>query len=441
MQIFTNEGQTTLVNEKRGRKKYPVLFIGIGPDSFIGPTAWVPNILATFCFIFKWAAPSRDEQKTKQVCADYGLDPDHCSNDYQTLVMGAVEEEKEDLVVAITTETQHHFEQIKFCIKAGVKTILLDKPPVDSMAQWREIRDLAEEHGVVILVSYQHTLNPVVEQMAVIAAAHIEAHGPESVEVHGFFLQDWLYRPPMEIRQVWRLEDQWCGLKDIGTHAGDMAAVVAGAPIDVVTKSIHGKARVAELEKPAFDNGEMDVTFTNGVTGSVRYHQALPGHTDDIGVVLSLTTDEGNVHFMFRMEWSSDGMFISTGNGDIEDLEQWGEPLLRGADNVNDSDLAAILGVDSDAQIFDEEVLGLFGKNPGGHIQGWDVFWMIFFWRCYRVILESQGREEAAWLKPLLKGRCPDFVKSGGHTTAVVDASIDCHESGETASVSELLAG
>lgn len=440
MQIFTEEGQKQLVAKGNVRKKYPVMFIGIGPDAFIGPCGWIPNLLATFCFVFKWACPSRDEAKTKRVAADYGINPEHCSNDYKTLLLVALEEDRNDLVVAITTETQHHFEQLKYCIQIGVKTILLDKPPVDTMEQWREIRDLAEEKGVLILVSYQHTMNAAVEQMAALAKAHAEKFGSENVRIQGYFFQDWLYEPPMEIRQVWRLDDTWCGLKDICTHAADMAAVVAGAPIATVTNSVHSKKRRKELEKPALDNGVVDVTFANGIQGTVSYHQARPGHTDDIGVVLSLTGDEGTVHFMFRMEWGADGLFVSTEDGDYEDIDQWSPPLLRGADNVLDSDLAPILDRDSSESLFDNSVLELFAKNPGGHIQGWDTYWMIWFWRAYRVILQSQGREEAKWLKPILQGRCPDFIKSGGHTSAFVDAAIACHESGEEVSVSELLA-
>jgi predicted dehydrogenase len=422
MYMFTPQGRQLLRERGDKRPLLPVLLIGLGPDAFIGPCAWVPNLNATGLFNVKYAAPSRDAAKADECMVDYGFAEQNVSENYQLLVRQALENDGSNLVVCICTETQNHAEQIEFCISAGVKQIVMDKPPVVDWNEWQKIQTLAVKHDCLLLVSYQHTMNSSTEQMRISVAAHIKKHGAASIEVEGGFLQDWLYQPPSEenCRQVWRLMAQWCGLLDIGTHAADGASNVVGSPIQRVLTSVHSKARIADLDKPALDNGVMDVEFANDVKGTIRYHQALPGHADDIYWMTRLKYPNGDVDsLLWRMEYGPDTLWTSAKlHADPDDLSRW-ERHMRGH-----------------GKAFSAEANAAFGINPGGHVQGWSDMWKIFFMRCYRAILQHQGDAELAeQMHVVSQGPCPNFSKSGGNTMGFFDAAVRCFETGQPADV------
>lgn len=422
MYLLTAQGRQLLRGRGNGRNMFNVMVIGLGPDAFIGPCAWVPNLEASGAFRVTYAAPSRDGGKAADCITDYGFDQKNVDTNYKALLTKALEAEGDDLVLCICTETPHHAEQLEYSITAGVKQIIMDKPPVVDWAEWQKIQSLAAQNGCLLLVSYQHTMNGPTWEMRLRVAAHIAKHGASSVEIDGFFLQDWLYKPPMQIRQVWRLDSPWCGLLDIGTHAADGASVVAGSPIVRVLSSTHSKARVEQVEKPALDNGVMQVEFANGIKGTVRYHQALPGHADDIGWVIHLHFPNGDVDsLMWRMEYGPDTLWTSTKHADPDKIGMWDRHMRGHSPNISG------------------EANTAFGINPSGHVQGWSDMWKIFFLRCYRAIIEHQGDTElAAELVPVCQGFCPDFTKSGGNTMGFFDAAVRCFESSQPCDVPEV---
>ena len=416
MYLYTKKGRQILRDRGLYHDYFSVMIIGAGPDAFIGPTAWIPNLQASRCFNLEYAAPSRDHEKVADFFVEYGLDEADVSKDYKTLVKHAFKETEDHLVVCICTETGYHAEQIKYCIEAGVKQIILDKPPVANWAEWKEVMELADEHGCLLLISYQHTMNSPTAEMALRVASHLKKGNPvESVQIGGIFIQDWLYDAPSEkaCRQAWRLNDKWCGLLDIGTHAADGACTIAGSPIKTVLSSAHSKARISKLYKPGLDNGEMEVQFKNGINGFIKYHQAEPGHADDIHWYVRLEDSNGKqISIMWRMAWGCDTLWISKTEGaSCDDKSLW-EAHLRGH-----------------SKEFSDEANNAFEITPAGHTQGWSDMWKIFFTRCFRAILQhKEDNELANEMIPVAKGYCPDFRRSGGNTMAFFDAAVRCHE-------------
>jgi len=423
MYLYTSKGREILRQRGLSHDMFPVMLIGAGPDSFIGPTAWIPNLMASRCFKIEYVSPSRNEENTTEFLLDYGLLEESVSKDYQALLKSALEECEETLVVCICTETPHHAEQIKFCINEGVKQIIMDKPPVVNLEEWQEVMDLADEHNCLLLVSYQHTMNsPTAEIASRVKSFLLKGGDPKDIELTARFLQDWLYQPPSleECRQVWRLEEKWCGLLDIGTHVADGASVLAGSPISKVLSSQHSKARKGQLDKPALDNGKMEVMFQNGIHGSIDYHQALPGHADDIYWLVRLNNKDGlQESLMWRMEDGCDTLWISkVKDANPDDKSFWVKHLRAHSSEFSEASNKA------------------FSINPAGHIQGWSDMWRISFIRCNRSILEHRGDPElASEMVDVAQGYCPDFRKSGGNTMAFFDAAVRCHQTGEPCNV------
>ena len=257
-------------------------------------------------------------------------------------------------------------------------------------------------------------------EMALRVRDHLEdGNDVDSVEMISGFYQDWLLNPP-EIRQTWRLDSKWCGLGDIATHAADGASVIAGSAISKVMTSTHSKARLEKREKPALDNGEMEIEFENGLKATVKYHQALEGHSDDIHWMVRLNKKEGTqISLMWRMEWGCDSLWIAkVRDADPDKQKFWKRHLRKGSSE------------------FSEAANSAFSVNPPGHIQGWSDLWKIFFLRGFRAILSHSGDTQLAeQMVTAAMGYCPDFRKSGGNTMAFFDAAVRCHETGQPCDV------
>jgi len=66
--------------------------------------------------------------------------------------------------VTISAPTKYHLELAKIFIKAGI-AVLIEKPLAASVAQGKELVELAKKHNVVVAVGHSERCNPVVQAM------------------------------------------------------------------------------------------------------------------------------------------------------------------------------------------------------------------------------------------------------------------------------------
>ena len=412
MYAFTSEGRLLGLR----RQVFPVLIVGCGPDAFIGPCAWICNLLATWLFKIVLVAPSRDVDKCKQFANDYDMPEGSVSHDYAALLKRGVELHGDDLVVCICTETAQHCDHMLMAIDAGVKTILIDKPPVLNYGEWKKVNDAATAKGVLICVSFQHSMNASVHQIAELTAKGI-ADGKD-VAIQTGFLQDWLINPP-DIRQArWRLSNKYCGVYDLKSHVGHLGSVIAGSPIAKVLRSEHSMVRETWKDLPGLDNGIVEVEYANGIRGTVRYHQALRGHKDDIYGIAEIDSES----YQFALEWGGgDTMYRKGGRGHRGGVQNWYAETRGG-------------------NMFSGAVNTAWSKNPPGHMQAWDTMWFSFFFAANRLILERRGDERAKYMIPLAQNRVPTFEVEGRESALFVDAVIKSFETEQEVDVESMAA-
>ena len=63
--------------------------------------------------------------------------------------------DRKPAMVSLCSPSEYHFHQAVTCLKAGVRLIWLEKPPVDSYTELQELQMCAKQCGATVLVSYQ----------------------------------------------------------------------------------------------------------------------------------------------------------------------------------------------------------------------------------------------------------------------------------------------
>jgi predicted dehydrogenase len=202
-------------------------------------------------------------------------------------------------VVHNTTPSHLHFEITMAAIESG-KHVISDKPLAITPEQCAQLRDAAEEHGVVNAVTFNYRGNPLVQQARVMVAE--EELGP-LVYIHGQYLQDWTAD---EAVYSWRMDPEMSGpsaaLADIGSHWIDLAEYVCGRRItevlaDLTTVvstryssgqsaeafgSTDGRSKGKPVNIRAEDLASVLLRFDGGVRGNLKVSQVLPGHKNDL---------------------------------------------------------------------------------------------------------------------------------------------------------------
>jgi predicted dehydrogenase len=226
-----------------------------------------------------------------------------------------------------------------------------------------------------------------------------DGHTNDVQELEVFFLQDWLMNDPHCMQGDWRLNDPWCGLRDIGTHAFDLATFLIGQPATSVFGATVGTA--GKHGRDVIDNGECSVRFANGVVAKVRFHQALPGHSDDIGVRVKIK----GMWYMWRLELGPDSIWTSEGAGDPWDLGRW-QQHLRGT------------------SFFHPAINATFGKTPAGHTLGWPALWYYFMAALAGHTYERLGLLSADQLPDCMTLELPTLEGAGEASTRYAYAHV-----------------
>jgi predicted dehydrogenase len=201
-------------------------------------------------------------------------------------------------VVHNTTPNYLHFEVTMAAIQAG-KHVVSDKPLAITPEQCAQLRDAAERKGIVNAVTFNYRGNPLVQQARVMVA---NGDLGALVYIHGQYLQDWMTDDGV---YSWRMDPEKGGpssaLADIGSHLVDLAEYICGPRIThvladlatvVTTRYSSGHSAEAFGSRSSGDltpvrvHGEdlasVLLRFDDGVRGSFKVGQVLPGHKNDL---------------------------------------------------------------------------------------------------------------------------------------------------------------
>lgn len=131
----------------------------------------------------------------------------------------------------MVTPNHLHFAAAKACLEAGLH-VICDKPVTSTVSDAVELAAVVARTGKLFVLTHSYTGYPMVRQMrAMVAAGEI---GDLRV-LHAEYAQDWM-ATPLEAHghagAAWRTDPARAGaggcIGDIGTHAYNLAAFVAG---------------------------------------------------------------------------------------------------------------------------------------------------------------------------------------------------------------------
>ena len=262
-------------------KKLNYGMVGGGPGSFIGDAhrkAINIDAMATLvagCF-------SRTPEKCRETGAQLGVAPDRCYTTFDEMAKAeAARADGIDFVVIVTPNVSH-YPACKAFLEAGIN-VSCDKPLCLTVEQADELEKLADEKGLLFLVTYTY--------MGHVTAKHIKEYIKAGKlgkirTVMAEYPQGWLaYEGEWGGKQgEWRCDPKQSSgvncLGDLGTHVENAVAHMTGLKI----KRVLAKMDVVVPGRVLDDNDVVLVEFEGGATGCFWTSQFAIGHDNDLRV-------------------------------------------------------------------------------------------------------------------------------------------------------------
>ena len=262
-------------------KKLNYGMVGGGPGSFIGDAhRKAINIdaqaaLVAGCF-------SRSAEKCRQTGAELGIAEDRCYVSFEEMAKAeAARPDGIDFVVVVTPNVSH-YPVCKAFLEAGIN-VSCDKPLCLTVEQAEDLERLAEEKGLLFLVTYTY--------MGHVTSKHIKRFIAEGKlgkirTVMAEYPQGWLaYEGEWGGKQgEWRCDPAQSGgvncLGDLGTHVENAVATMTGLKV----KRVLAKMDVVVPGRVLDDNDVVLVEYEGGATGCYWTSQFAIGHKNDLRV-------------------------------------------------------------------------------------------------------------------------------------------------------------
>ena len=238
--------------------------VGGGPGAFIGDAHRKAISLDSTADLVAGCF-SRTPEKTKEQGEALGLDPERCYANYKE--MAAAERAREDGIdfVVIVTPNNTHYEIAKAFLEAGIH-VACDKPLVTTAEEAEELKKIADEKGLLFMVTYTYTGHVTMKYMRdLVKNGEIGTVRTVMAE----YPQGWLYNENDwgGKQGEWRCDPAQSGrvncLGDLGTHVENAVATVTGLKI----KRVLAKMDVVVPGRKLDDNDQILVEYEGGATG------------------------------------------------------------------------------------------------------------------------------------------------------------------------------
>jgi predicted dehydrogenase len=272
--------------------------IGGGQGAFIGAVhriaARIDDQYELVCGAF-----SSDAVKAKASGIALGLPESRAYTSYQELF------EKELLlpadvrvqVISIVTPNHAHFEPAKMALESGFD-VVLDKPITLSLAEAKELAQVAGSTGKKLCLTHTYTGYPMIKQ----AKQLIKQGAIGKVrKVYVQYPQGWLSSllEGLDNKQAaWRTDPTKSGIAgamgDIGTHAFNLAEYVSGLNLTHLCADINTVVEGRRLD----DDGAVLLKFEGGASGVLMATQIATGTENNVSI--SVYGETGGV------EWQQD---------------------------------------------------------------------------------------------------------------------------------------
>ena len=256
--------------------------IGGGPGAFIGA---IHRHAAALDGLYELTAGafSSYADKSRAMGAQLGLAPARVYDSYQELIAQEMQrpEAERVQVISIVTPNHVHFKPACLALQSGFH-VILDKPLTFSLAEARQLREVAAASGKKLCLTHTYTGYPMVkEARQLIAAGTLGAIRKVYVE----YPQGWLsaFEESGNNKQAaWRTDPARSGaagaMGDIGTHAFNLLEYVTGLPVIQLCADLNIVVAGRRLD----DDGAVLLRLANGASGVLTATQIATGEENNL---------------------------------------------------------------------------------------------------------------------------------------------------------------
>ena len=255
--------------------------VGGGPGSFIGDahrkSIAIDQEAELVAGVF-----SRSPERSRERAEEWHIDPARCYESYQE--MAEKESAREDGIefVVVVTPNVSHYEICRAFLLAGIH-VSCDKPLAVTYDQAKELRELAEEKGLLFMVTYTYSGHVTAKY-----ARDLIRSGAigEVRTVMAEYPQGWLAHEGDHggKQGEWRCDPARSGgvncLGDIGTHIENTVAAFTGLKI----RRVLARMDVVVPGRVLDDNDQVLVEYENGATGIYWSSQIAIGADNSLRV-------------------------------------------------------------------------------------------------------------------------------------------------------------
>ncbi len=258
--------------------------IGGGQGAFIGA---IHRIAAAMDSLYTLTAGafSSDAEKSRATGVLLGLPAERVYGSYQELI--AQEKQRPDAervqVIAIVTPNHLHFAPAKLALENGFH-VILDKPMTFTLAEAKELRQVAEASGRRLCLTHTYTGYPMVKEARQLIAAN--TFGPIR-KAYVEYPQGWLsaFEEGGNNKQAaWRTDPARSGVAgamgDIGTHAFNLLEYVTGLKVEKLCADINTVVPGRRLD----DDGAVLLKLANGASGVLVATQVAAGEENNVRI-------------------------------------------------------------------------------------------------------------------------------------------------------------
>lgn len=245
--------------------------VGGGQGAFIGA---VHRIAARLDGQFRLVAGalSSDPERARASATELGLARSY--DDFRQ--MAQREARRKDGVQAVAIVTPNHMHAVPAIefLKRGIH-VICDKPLTATMAEARRLAKVAGASKALFILTHNYTGYPMIRQArAMVARGDLGRVRLVQVE----YAQDWLTQEVHSKQADWRVDPARSGLGgalgDIGTHAYNLAAFVAGMEPEALAADLSSFVPGRQLD----DNAHVLLRYPGGAKGMLWASQVAPGN-------------------------------------------------------------------------------------------------------------------------------------------------------------------
>lgn len=265
---------------------------------------------------------STDYENTLQTGGGLMLEEDRLYRSYEEMAVGEGDKQDDTIdFVVIVTPNFTHYSVAKIFLENGIN-VVCDKPFTVTSEQAIELKQLADDNGLAICVTYTYTGYPIVKHVrGMIANGDIG----DIRFVNAEYPQDWLstlLEDSGQKQAEWRSDPEKSGASncvgDIGSHIENMVSYMTSLKIEKLSARMDTIVKGRRLD----DNATIMVDYQDGSKGLYWCSQIAVGN--DNGLRVRIFGSKGSI------EWAQENPNYVT----VASLEGPTQIISRGRDAI-----------------------------------------------------------------------------------------------------------